>query len=144
MKWIRRWIYRAVEWLAETFGGLWFLFLYNVVTFAWVGFGLLDPHFFDPFPSNFYTLTVSWLAINMSTLILWAEQRSKSREDEQREKEATQTQLIVVQTETIAHMTESIQHIITHLVKVAEENGQDIDDIKDIIEGGEHKDGKGC
>lgn len=122
-----KWVYRLVEWLARTFGGLWFLLLYNVITFVWVGLGLLDPRFFDPFPSNFYTLTVSWLAINMSTLILWAEHRSKAREEEQKEKE-------IAQTEAILHMSESIQHVLLSLVTIAQDTERDVDDIKDAIE----------
>lgn len=75
----------AIDWTAEGFGGLGFLTSYNAITFVWVGLGMTDPHFFDPFPSNFYTLTVSWLAINMSSLLLWSDRRKaiKAREEEE-------------------------------------------------------------
>lgn len=74
-----RWFNAAVDWTATSFGGLGFLTSYNVITFVWVGLGMTDPHFFDPFPSNFYTLTVSWLAINMSSLLLWSDRRKAEK-----------------------------------------------------------------
>ncbi|MCL6453540.1 MAG: DUF1003 domain-containing protein [Alicyclobacillus sp.] len=75
-----RWLNHAIDWTAESFGGLGFLAGYNVVTFVWVGLGMVDRHWFDPYPSNFYTLSVSWLAINMSSLLLWSDRRKAAKE----------------------------------------------------------------
>lgn len=72
---------RWIDLLAETFGGLPFLLTFNFSSLAWVLLGIFDPHFPDPYPSNFYTLTVSWLAINMSSLVLWSERRRREREE---------------------------------------------------------------
>lgn len=73
---------RWVDRLAESFGSLGFLLAYNVATFIWVGLGIAKPQWWpDPYPGNFYTLLVSWLAINMSSLVLWSQLRAKYREE---------------------------------------------------------------
>ena len=98
---------RWIDKCAEAFGGLPFITAYNIITFGWVYLGLADPHFFDPFPSNFYTLSVSWLAINMSSLILWAERRGKAKEDADEEHKRKTLDAILRLAES---MEESLQH----------------------------------
>jgi uncharacterized membrane protein len=118
---VLRWINYIVDRLVEIFGGIWFIAIFNIITLIWIGLGLFDPYFFDPFPSNFYTLTVSWLAINMSSLVLWAERRSKAREERQRKKDAD-----VI--DAILHLSESNQRILQYLVEreTKNRNGDDI------------------
>jgi uncharacterized membrane protein len=70
-----------IEKLVHIFGGIPFIIIYNVITIWWVYEGMTNPRFFDPFPSNFYTFVVSWLAINMSAFILFAERRQKAKEE---------------------------------------------------------------
>lgn len=73
---------RWVDRLAEAFGSLAFLVCFNLVTALWVGLGIWAPQWWpDPYPSTFYTLIVSWLAIDMSSLVLWSEHRAKNREE---------------------------------------------------------------
>lgn len=133
-------INRSVDWFVDTFGGFYFLLFFNAVSMLWVTFGLVDPHFFDPFPSNFYTLTVSWLAINMSILILWAERRNKAREDRQKQadaqraiKDREQAEQVHQMTQAILSLSEGTQQVINVLMKQVEEDGHDIDEILEVI-----------
>lgn len=100
---------RWVDKLAEAFGDLPFILGYNIGTFVWVYLGLTDKHFFDPFPSNFYTLTVSWLAINMSSFILWSERRKKAREQAEEERQRKQLEAILRLAESMEAMLRSRQ-----------------------------------
>lgn len=62
-----------------------FTLLFNIVTFVWVFLGIWNPPWWpDPYPSNFYTLTVSWLAINMSIWVLLME-HLRRQQDERKE-----------------------------------------------------------
>ncbi|WAH38245.1 DUF1003 domain-containing protein [Alicyclobacillus dauci] len=133
-------INRAVDWFVDTFGGFLFLILFNGVSVLWVALGLIDPHFFDPFPSNFYTLTVSWLAINMSILILWAERRNKAREERQKQvdlqravKDREQAEQVHRMTGAILNLSEGTQRLINVLMKHVEEDGHDLDEILEVV-----------
>jgi uncharacterized membrane protein len=104
-----QWLHRVMERLVDAFGSITFILLFNIITPTWVILGLTWPHFFDPFPSNFYTLTVSWWAINETSFILWNERRNKQREEQRRLKEYETTQAIL-------HISESVQHMLEYLV----------------------------
>ncbi|WAH35062.1 DUF1003 domain-containing protein [Alicyclobacillus dauci] len=133
-------INRAVDWLVDSFGGFLFLVLFNSISVLWVTLGLVDPHFFDPFPGNFYTLTVSWLAINMSILILWAERRNKAREERQKQidlqraiKDREQAEQVHRMTEAILNLSEGTQQIISVLMEHVEEDSHDINEILEAV-----------
>lgn len=87
------------------FGGVPFFIIFNVLTAAWVFEGKTNPHFFDPFPCNFYTFTVSWLAINMSALILFSDLRKRVKEEEDERHKR-------MMLESLLRLTESMKAIL--------------------------------
>lgn len=126
-------INKAVDWFVHIFGGIQFLVSFNLISVTWVILGLTDPHFFDPFPSNFYTLTVSWLAINMSILILWAERRSAAREERIKKLDEERSEQMYAHTQAILNLSEGTQQIMNVLVGRVETNDHDLDEVLAMI-----------
>lgn len=79
------WLTTLIDKTADSFGGLKFIVCYNIVTTIWVLLGIFAPWFPDHYPSNFYTMLVSWLAINMSSLLLYVGNRRLKKEREEEE-----------------------------------------------------------
>lgn len=100
---------RFVDKLVRIFGGIPFIILFNVISFWWFYEGKFNTHFFDPFPSNFFTFLVSWLAINMSSLILFAELKSKRLEHADEESKRKMLEAILTLAESIEDMLQELK-----------------------------------
>lgn len=86
------------------FGGIPFIIFYNLLTIVWVFLGIFAPWFPDPYPSNFYTFLVSWLAINMSAFILFSELRKKKHEQAEEEHKKKMLEAILKLAESMEDM----------------------------------------
>lgn len=106
-----------VDWLVLAFGGGKFIAIYNSATLIWYIEGRYNPHWFDPFPSNFYTFVVSWLAINMTSFVLRSDLRKRAEEERQREREIEQEKRDRERTEAILHVSQATQKLIEYLVE---------------------------
>jgi uncharacterized membrane protein len=96
---------RWIDKLVQIFGGIPFIICYNVISILWAYEGMTNPRFFDPFPCNFFTFTVSWLAINMTSFVLFSDLRKRAKEE--REDERSRKML-----EAILRLAESMEAML--------------------------------
>lgn len=59
------------------------LHAFNAIVFSWAAFNIsTDVYAFDPYPYNFLTLVLSWLAIVMTILIMINQKRQEDQNKE--------------------------------------------------------------
>ena len=124
-----RWVVKFIDWSADFFGSMTFILLYNLGTFAWMSMGILFPWFPDKFPYNFYTMVVSWLAINTASAILYVELRSRPRIEAQEKRDSSNLEALIAMAEAneqympLLKQVAQNQVIILEILKDSEEVG---------------------
>jgi uncharacterized membrane protein len=109
---------RAADAITAFCGSMNFIWTHVVWFGAWIGFNLVRPRGFDPFPFSLLTLVVSLEAIFLSTFILMSENR-QARLDERRNHLDLQVNLLAEQENT---------KMLTMLRRIAERVGVAPDD----------------
>jgi uncharacterized membrane protein len=108
---------RWVDKLADAFGSLPFIVIFNVGTLIWSVEGRFNPHWFDPWPYNLSTYLMSWLAINMTSFVLWSDRRRRAREQEDDERQRKML-------EAILRLAISTEQTVRMLLKNKHEEGR--------------------
>lgn len=106
--------------IADSFGGITFIVLYNVITLVWVLLGIYAPWFPDPYPLNFYTMLVSWLAINMSSLLLYVGKRQQARERAEEEHKSKTLDALLALAQSDASTIPIIRQIANNQIVILE------------------------